>query len=118
MKKLTCLGLSVAMALTLLAGCGGGETSTTGSQTGSAGTSQSAVSSGANEVLSGTVSTNGSTSMEKVILTLNEQFNINNPDVKVSYDPTGSSTGIEAVKNGTTDIGLSSRTLKEEETAE
>ncbi len=118
MKKLTCLGLSVAMALTLLAGCGGGETSTTGSQTGSAGTSQSAVSSGANEVLSGTVSTNGSTSMEKVILTLNEQFNINNPDVKVSYDPTGSSTGIEAVKNGTTDIGLSSRALKEEETAE
>ena len=118
MKKLTCLGLSVAMALTLLAGCGGGETSTTGSQTGGAGTSQSAVSSDANEVLSGTVSTNGSTSMEKVILTLNEQFNINNPDVKVSYDPTGSSTGIEAVKNGTTDIGLSSRALKEEETAE
>ena len=67
--------------------------------------------------LSGTVTTNGSTSMEKVILTLSEQFGIDYPDVKVSYDPTGSGTGVESAKNGTADIGLASRGLKDEEKA-
>ena len=42
---------------------------------------------------------------------------IDNPGVKASYDPTGSGTGIEAAKNGTADIGLASRALKDEETA-
>lgn len=55
--------------------------------------------------------------MEKVVLTLNEQFMIDHPDVKASYDPTGSSTGIEAAKNGSADIGLASRALKDEEVA-
>ncbi len=68
--------------------------------------------------LSGSVSTNGSTSMEKVIGVLSEQFMADHPNVKVTYDPTGSGTGIEAAKTGSTDIGLSSRALKEEETAE
>ena len=96
------------MALSVLTGCGGSDNGST-SQNAGASSSQK---------LSGTVATNGSTSMEKVILTLNEQFNMNNPEVKVSYDPTGSGTGIEAVKNGTADIGLSSRALKAEEEAE
>jgi phosphate transport system substrate-binding protein len=79
-------------------------------------TTQSA-SSSAPAALSGTVSTNGSTSMEKVIGSLKEQFMSSNPGVTVSYDATGSGTGIEAVANGTCDIGLSSRALKDEETA-
>ena len=41
----------------------------------------------------------------------------NNPDVGVTYDPTGSGTGIEAASNGSADIGLSSRALKEEESS-
>ena len=122
MKKIASLGLSLALALSLLAGCGSGTGSTGGNSNASNGGSGSGAdvssSAGGSAALSGTVSTNGSTSMEKVILTLNEQFMIDNPDVKASYDPTGSSTGIEAVKNGTADIGLSSRALKEEETAE
>ena len=121
MKKIASLGLSLALALSLLAGCGSGTGSTGGNSNASNGGSDSGAdvssSAGGSAALSGTVSTNGSTSMEKVILTLNEQFMIDNPDVKASYDPTGSSTGIEAVKNGTTDIGLSSRALKEEETS-
>ena len=121
MKKIASLGLSLALALSLLAGCGSGTGSTGGHSNASNGGSGSGAdvssSAGGSAALSGTVSTNGSTSMEKVILTLNEQFMIDNPDVKASYDPTGSSTGIEAVKNGTTDIGLSSRALKEEETS-
>lgn len=68
-----------------------------------------------NDELSGNVSTNGSTSMEKVIGILSEQFMDDNPGVTITYDATGSGTGIEAVANGTCDIGLSSRSLKSEE---
>ena len=117
MKKLTCLGLSMVMALSLLAGCGGSGNNTASNDNNTANTSAGQTAGADSAKLSGTVSTNGSTSMEKVILTLNEQFGMDNPDVKVSYDPTGSGTGIEAAKNGTADIGLSSRALKDEEKA-
>ena len=40
---------------------------------------------------------------------------IRDRNVTVTYDPTGSGSGIEAVKNGTADIGLASRSLKDEE---
>ena len=65
--------------------------------------------------LSGTVSTNGSTSMEKDIGILSEQFMEDNGDVTITYDATGSGTGIEAAANGTADIGLASRALKDAE---
>lgn len=91
MKKIICLALALAMVLTLsLSACAKG--------------------------LSGTVSTNGSTSMEKVVGILSEQFMEDNGDVTVTYDATGSGTGIEAVANGTCDIGLASRGLKDVET--
>ena len=67
------------------------------------------------EKLSGTVATNGSTSMEKVIGILSEQFMEDNKDVTITYDATGSGTGIEAAANGTCDIGLASRDLKDAE---
>lgn len=107
MKKNVVLTLlSLALTSALLAGCGA--TSTTGTASSTKSASSSAV--------SGSVATNGSTSMEKVIGALGEQFMKDNPDVKVSYDATGSGTGVEAVSNGTCDIGLSSRALKSEET--
>ena len=65
--------------------------------------------------LSGTVATNGSTSMEKVIGILSEQFMEDNDKVTITYDATGSGTGIEAVATGTCDIGLASRKLKDAE---
>ena len=68
-------------------------------------------------VLSGTVSTDGSTSMEKVIGALSEAFMEANSKVTVTYNPTGSGTGIQAVQEGRCDIGLSSRALKDEEKA-
>ena len=64
---------------------------------------------------SATVSTDGSTSMEKVILSLAEQYMIDNPGVNVTYNPTGSGTGITAALEGRCDIGLSSRALKDSE---
>ena len=96
-----------------MTGCQSNET--TSSAGTDAGTSQSSTES--KTELSGTVATNGSTSMEEVIGALSEQFMADNSGVKVSYDPTGSGTGIEAVKTGSCDIGLSSRALKDEETA-
>lgn len=64
------------------------------------------------------VSTDGSTSMEKVIGALGEVFMQENQGVKFTYNPTGSGSGISAVSEGRCDIGLSSRSLKDEEKAQ
>ncbi len=65
-----------------------------------------------------TVATDGSTSMEKVIGYLSESYMEENSDVKITYNPTGSGSGIQAVLEDRCDIGLSSRDLKDEEKAE
>lgn len=65
-----------------------------------------------------TVSTDGSTSMEKVIGFLSEAYMEENGNIKVTYNPTGSSSGIQAVSEGRCDIGLASRDLKEDEQAD
>lgn len=65
----------------------------------------------------GTVSTDGSTSMEKVIGALGESFMNENKNAKFTYNPTGSGSGIQAVLEGRCDIGLSSRNLKDAEKA-
>lgn len=80
---------------------------------GSAEASSAAASSGAE--ISGTVSTDGSTSMEKVITILSEQFQNDHPGVTVTYNPTGSSSGITAASEGSTDLGLASRDLKDDD---
>ena len=90
MKKIICIALAAVMALSLVA-CGG------------------------NNGLSGKVATDGSTSMEKVIGALKETFEGENAGVEVTYNPTGSGSGIKAVQEGRCDIGLSSRALKAEE---
>lgn len=63
----------------------------------------------------GQVATEGSTSTEKTIGILGELFTQQNPDIKFTYNPTGSSAGIRAAIEGRTDIGLSSRDLKADE---
>lgn len=109
MKKVFVTLLSLTMVMSLLAGCGSNEAATDDTA--------SEDNQDAQTELSGSVSTNGSTSMESVIGALGEQFMMDNQGVTVTYDATGSGTGIEAAKNGTCDIGLSSRALKDEETA-
>ena len=66
----------------------------------------------------GSVSSDGSTSMEKVIGALGESFMANNQGTTFTYNPTGSGSGIKAVLEGRCDIGLSSRSLKDDEKAE
>ena len=107
MKKTLAFVLTAVMSLSLLAGCG--SKTTAPDNTNNDQPQQAA--------LSGSVSTNGSTSMEKVIGALSEQFMADNSGVSVTYDPTGSGAGIEAASNGSADIGLASRALKDEEKA-
>ena len=90
MKKRICIILALVMVLSLAA-CGGKKTAS--------------------------VSTDGSTSMQKVINALGEAF-MEDTGANFTYNATGSSTGIKAVKDGTCDIGLSSRYLKDSEKAE
>ena len=111
MKKIMAFALTAVMALALLAGCGN-QTNNDNANNGG----DSADNGGAAAV-SGTVSTDGSTSMEKVIGALSESYMAANKDVTVNYNPTGSGVGITAVQEGTCDIGLSSRALKDEEKA-
>ena len=110
MKKTLAFVLTAVMSLSLLAGCGS-KTAAPDSTNNDQPQQQT------EEKLSGSVSTNGSTSMEKVIGALSEQFMADNSGVSVTYDPTGSGAGLEAASNGSADIGLASRALKDEEKA-
>ena len=110
MKKLTCLGLSLALALGLFTGCG-----SSNQDQGSSSGSQSNTNDSSTVELSGTVNTDGSTSMESVVKALGEAFMELNPGVTVNYSGTGSGTGIQSAIDGTCDLGLSSRALKDEE---
>ena len=107
MKKIISIALIAVLALALLAGCG----SSTAPATTTAPASE------APAELSGTVATDGSTSMEKVIGALGEAFMEQNKGVTFTYNPTGSGSGITAVGEGRCDIGLSSRALKDDEKA-
>ena len=106
MKKLLSLALTAALALSVLTACGSKTDDSSDKDSGN--DAQTAT-------ISGTVSTDGSTSMEKVINSLGESFMAMNKDVKFTYNPTGSGSGIQAVSEGRCDIGLSSRALKSDE---
>ena len=124
--------LAAVIVSSMLAGCSG--SSSTGTQTSAAGTASGTTSTAAAEAagttaqadamsaqataakVTGSVSTDGSTSMEKVIGALGEAFQ-NNTGISFSYNPTGSGSGIQAVQEGRCDIGLSSRALKDDEKA-
>lgn len=92
MKKIISLIASAMLITGAITGCGSGDTSET-------------------------VATDGSTSMEKVIGYLSEAYMEENPNIKVTYNPTGSGSGIQAVTEGRCDIGLSSRDLTDDEKA-
>ena len=92
MKKTLALILTLALSLAALTGCG--SKTETPADTSSDNSAQTEAP--AETTLSGSVSTNGSTSMEKVIGALSEQFMTDNSGVTVTYDPTGSGSGIQA----------------------
>ncbi|MCM1252308.1 MAG: phosphate ABC transporter substrate-binding protein [Clostridium sp.] len=117
MKKMRkCIGsiMILAFSAAMMAGCGKTESNTVSA--GKEAVRETTAAGSAAET--GTVSTDGSTSMEKVIGALGESFEENNPGVTFTYNPTGSGSGITAAAEGRCDIGLSSRALKDEEKAQ
>lgn len=114
MKKLISVLLVAAFALVALAGCASPEDNATPAPA-ATGTPSTQTPAPTQAELTGTVATDGSTSMEKVIGALGEAFTDVNPGVGFTYNPTGSGSGITAVAEGRCDIGLSSRALKDEE---
>ena len=98
MKKKVLSVLMVFMMCLGLAGCGGGSNS-------------------ASDDISGKVSLNGSTSMEKFVNALSEGIKEKYPNLQLEAQFTGSGAGLEAVASKTTDIGDSSRALTDEEKA-
>lgn len=121
-KGLALVGACILFAMSLAA-CGNSDTAADAANTASsAEVSTVAESSAAAPAettadLSGSISMVGSTSMEKLANALSEAFMEKYPDVTVTAEFVGSCAGVEAVTNGTADIGNSSRSLKDEEKA-
>ena len=117
MKKVISIAL-IAMLVVAMAGCSQSQpAATTAAPAETAAQTTAAPQTEAPAALSGTVATDGSTSMEKVIGALGEAFMEANSGVNFTYNPTGSGSGITAVSEGRCDIGLSSRALKDSEVA-
>ena len=118
MKKLISAALAASFACAAFAGCGSSaaSSSTAPASAAPAASAPAAAEAPAATELSGKVTTGGSTSMEKVIGALQEVFMEQNGGVDVTYDPTGSGAGITGAQEGSLDIGLSSRALKDGET--
>ena len=120
MKKFLALLMAATLMMAVLAGCGGtnnGGNNAAGNTTNNSTTDNTGAedNTGDTTALSGTVNTDGSTSMKDVMGVLIETYGEIQKDVTVNYSGTGSGAGIEAVLAGNVDIGLSSRALKPEE---
>jgi phosphate transport system substrate-binding protein len=123
-KLLALIGAGI-LAVTTLVACGNGDATANTASSAEASSAAESTVAASSEVastettadLSGNLSMVGSTSMEKLANALSEAFMEEYPDVTVTAEFVGSGAGIEAVTNGTADIGNSSRSLKDEEKA-
>lgn len=122
-KLLALIGAGI-LAVTALVACGNGDAATAQPSVAESSAAESTVAASSEVAstettagLSGSISMVGSTSMEKLANALSEAFMEEYPDVTVTAEFVGSGAGIEAVTNGTADIGNSSRSLKDEEKA-
>ena len=118
MKVMAMIG-SAVMAAGMLAGCGnsGAAATTAAPATTAEQTTEAKAEETTKEAATEAQSMVGSTSMEKFANALSEAFMEKYPKVTVTAEFVGSGAGIEAVSNGTADIGNSSRNLKDEEKA-
>lgn len=122
-KLLALIGAGI-LAVTTLVACGNSDATTAQPSVAESSAAESTVAASSEVAsaettadLSGSLSMVGSTSMEKLANALSEAFMEEYPDVTVTAEFVGSGAGIEAVTNGTADIGNSSRSLKDEEKA-
>lgn len=120
MKKILAVALAGIMTMGL-AGCAGtaapAETTTAVAADTTAVAADTTAAGAENTALTGSITLAGSTSMEKYANALAESFMEKYTGVTVQAEFTGSSAGVEAVLAGQSDIGNSSRELKDEEKA-
>ena len=130
-KKVMALIGTAVLAMGVMAGCGSAPTETTAAASAEAATTtagetttaaaadttEATTAAAATADLSGSISMVGSTSMEKFANALSESFMQKYPKVTVTAEFVGSGAGVEAVTNGSADIGNSSRNLTDEEKA-
>ena len=130
-KKLIALLGTAILAMGSVVGCGSSTSESTAAETTTSAAAEESSSEAGSEAesseaaseeapaedLSGAISMVGSTSMEKFVNALSEAFMAKYPGVTVTPQFVGSGAGIEAVTNGTADIGNASRNLTDEEKA-
>lgn len=123
-KKILAIAAAALLTMTAFTACGNSETASTSSESSASesSVSESSASESSEESsetvsrLGGSVSTDGSTSMEKLMGIYQEVYT-ELSGTTINYNPTGSGSGITAVTEGRCDIGLASRNLKDEEAA-
>ena len=123
-KKILAIAAAALLTMTAFTACGNSETASTSSESSASesSVSESSDSESSEESsetvsqLGGSVSTDGSTSMEKLMGIYQEVYT-ELSGTTINYNPTGSGSGITAATEGRCDIGLASRNLKDEEAA-
>ena len=96
-KRLIAAVSVVIVASSLIIGCGSSDTTMS------------------KKVNDTTIAISGSTSVGPLVELEEEEFEANNHDVTIEINQTGSSSGIKDTISGTTEIGMSSRELTDEE---
>ena len=121
MKKAIVIGMIAAMTAGMTA-CGNSSSDSAPATTAPAATENTqqdktadAATDTAASDLSGTVVITGSTSVEKILNDMKDEFTAQNPNVTIEYTGSGSSAGIKDTKAKTNNIGASSREIKDDE---
>lgn len=120
MKKILAITLACILCVGALVGCGtnaAAPSASTAAPAPAPAASSETTPADTGAAASGKIALGGSTSVEKVVQAMMEAYQAENSGVSMTYAPTGSSTGIQGATDGTLDIGLSSRGLKDEEKA-
>ncbi|MFV0342324.1 MAG: phosphate ABC transporter substrate-binding protein PstS family protein [Anaerocolumna sp.] len=116
--KMILMALLTISLISVLTGCSKGdanENAATQTPTKEASNDNTDTNTDTNAELSGTVTITGSTSVEKILHDMIDEFTALNPDVTINYTGTGSSAGISDTLSGANDIGASSRNVKDTE---
>lgn len=116
--KMILMALLTISLISVLTGCSKGdanENAATQTPTKEASNDNTDTNTDTNAELSGTVTITGSTSVEKILHDMIDEFTALNPDVTINYTGTGSSAGISDTLSGANDIGASSRNIKDTE---
>lgn len=116
MKKTLAFLMTTMMLTTSLTACSSEEATTSNTSTPStSGSSTTAsVASGEKEA-DGIITMGGSTSVEEIVSAMMQVYMGENEGLSITYSGTGSSTGVTGALEGTLDVGLASRGLKDSE---